>query len=245
MSASDYIRQVPPLPKHLTHAALVAIAQNEDISTDALIQEALGEEPRALLVLQQRVTREVFDAACDLCQAADPAKRQLGAKILREFPGLDFDKPFKDEALQALEALAMKETDESVLVWAVSAIGWQLDLRAIPLLLRFVDHPNDRVRFMVSSNLILNAEPDNPFPPEVAAAYQQLCFDPDEDVRWYAYANFADIAEDKAWVFHHESQQQDFLALLQRGCKDKSPGVREQAHKALHFFSSAKWGTEN
>ncbi len=137
----------------------------------------------------------------------------------------------------------MNETDEKVLVWSVSVIGWQKDTKAIPLLLRFVAHPNDSVRFMVADNLILNCEPDNPFPAEVAKAYEKLCFDSDEDTRWYSFANFSSVAEDDEWVFNDKSQKQDFLALLEKGLEDEAPSVREQAQDAIKFFNSKQVGT--
>lgn len=232
-----------------THTALIAAANNASISTDALIQFALEgirderegkEDVRniALLLLQQRVTQEVFNTARDLCRQTDPAQRQLGAMILREFPGLDAEKPFKDDALHVLEEFVLNESDEEVLVWGLSAIGWQIDPQAVPLLLRFVDHPNARVRLVVANNLILSCKPDNPFPHEVAEAYKKLCVDSDEDIRWYSYATFSDIAEDAEWVFNQESQKQAFLALLLQGLEDGAPSVREQAQNAINFVNS-------
>lgn len=190
----------------------------------------------ALLILQQRATPEVLDKVRELCRSPDAAERQLGTLILREFPGEPQGRPYTAEALEILGELISQEQDLSVLTYAVSAIGWQGTPQAIPLLLPFVAHPHAGVRFMVSNNLVLNCPEDNWFPPEIAAAYQKLCFDSNADVRWYAYANFADILED-GWPLP-VSQRQDLEGILNQGLKDTDPQVVEQARKAWATLNS-------
>lgn len=184
---------------------LVAQARDPRLTTSALLAQALEAVRQdwesdqdipnpALLILQQRVTEEVFAAASALCTRPDPAERHLGVLILREFPGLGRPKPFAVRALPVLERLVERETDELVLFFGVCAIGWQQHPLARPLLLRFLHHPDAALRRLVASNLT-TCDLTNPLPPESVRAYERLCQDPDDDVRWYAHATLQDLVE--------------------------------------------------
>jgi HEAT repeat protein len=187
------------------HERLVAQARDPRLTTSALLSQALEAVRQdresdqdihnpALLILQQRVTEEVFAAASALCTRPDPAERHLGVLILREFPGLGQHKPFAVRALSVLERLVERETDELVLSFGVCAIGWQQHPLARPLLLRFLHHPDSALRQIVANNLT-NCDLTNPLPPESVRAYEHLCQDPDDDVRWYAHAKLQDLVE--------------------------------------------------
>jgi HEAT repeat protein len=187
------------------HESLLAQARDPRLTTPALLAQALEAVRQdresdqyihnpALLILQQRVTEEVFVAASALCMRPDPAERQLGVLILREFPGLGQPKPFAVCAIPVLERLVERETDELVLAFGVSAIGWQQHPQARPLLLRFLHHPDAALRQIVANNLT-NCDLTNPLPPESVKAYEHLCQDPDSDVRWYAHATLQELVE--------------------------------------------------
>ena len=187
------------------HERLLAQAQDPRLTTTALLAQALEAVRQdresdqhipnpALLILQQRVTEEVFAVASALCTRPDPAERHLGVLILREFPGLDHPKPFAVRALPVLERLVECETDDLVLFYGVSAIGWQHHPQARPLLLRFLHHPDAALRQLIADNLT-TCDLANPLPPESIQAYERLCQDPDSDVRWYAHATLQELVE--------------------------------------------------
>ncbi|MCX6366273.1 MAG: hypothetical protein NTX57_06130 [Armatimonadetes bacterium] len=189
-----------------SHESLLAQICYPHLTTTALLAQALEvvRQDResgqyipnpALLTLQRRVTEEVFAAASALCMRPDPAERQLGVLILREFPVQGSTMPFAVRALPVLERLVECETDEQVLLFGVCAIGWQQHPLARPLLLRFLHHPDAALRQLIASNLT-NCDLTNPLPPEPIRAYEHLCQDPDSDVRWDAYATLKKLVDD-------------------------------------------------
>lgn len=229
------------------HQNLVKTAQDLSIKTEDLVQfatEVIRNERShpeaelanyALLLLQRQVIPEVLSRVRDLCKSPDLAERVLGAKILREFPGLDFEKPFVAEALDILQKRVEEEQDPEIRDWNIAAICWQKDPLAIPLLIKFVDHSDKDMRRLIASNLIFNADQQNFFQPEIAKDYQKLCQDSYLETRWYAYSVLADALEE-GWSISAPQQRSELDALLRIGLDDVDAEVRKEAERALFFL---------
>lgn len=81
---------------------------------DELIALALkddSDESPALIVLQQRTSRDVFDKSIQLCVSGNSKDRVLGVEIMMRQPGLHF----KSEAVEIITGLAKVESDSAVL----------------------------------------------------------------------------------------------------------------------------------
>lgn len=101
----------------------------------------------AVITLHFRGTREVFDAARQLCASECPQERTLGANILGQL-GVP-ERTFSKEAVAVLLEVLEAETDEDVLDAACFALGHTPDPSAVPSLARLKTHSNARVRFAV------------------------------------------------------------------------------------------------
>lgn len=127
-------------------------ARNDPRATYEFVTTALTESDddaawEAVVMLQFRGTREVFDAARLHCASQCPQERTLGANILGQL-GVP-TRTFPKESVEVLLELLEGETDDGVLDAACIALGHTPDQSAVPSLIRFKRHPNARVRFAV------------------------------------------------------------------------------------------------
>ncbi len=106
----------------------------------------------AVVMLHYRGTREVFDAACQLCASECPQERTLGANILGQLGVPNRSSP--DESVAVLLKLLEVETDEDVLDAICIALGHIHDPTAIPSLARLKTHPSAKVRYAVVFGLL-------------------------------------------------------------------------------------------
>lgn len=144
-----------------------------------------GEDLGPLVVLHERVSRDVFTAASALARSPDPDERAICARILREL-GQGEGRPFSQEAVPVLTAMAQIETDTDVLACVVSALAWQQEPAALDAVLPFAHHPDARVRFAVAADPFgLVADPETA-DPRLIEAVIALSSDDDAEVRWYA-----------------------------------------------------------
>jgi HEAT repeat protein len=139
-----------------------------------------------LFALHQRPTPEVFETARALARDADPVRRKLGVRVLRE---VGYDVPAaaqlrRDNAPLLMELLE-HEQDPTVLGWTVSAIGYHQLRQALPAVVRLAGHDDDFVRFHVASNIPGLVDPDA-VDDAAVTALEVLTGDEDEDVRGYA-----------------------------------------------------------
>ncbi len=121
-----------------------------------LIKYALAEPDEdkasdAVAALHLRGTRDVFDAARDLCASDDPERRALGADILGQLGTPD--RPFLEESVDILLRMLATEHDPGVLYSIAIAFGQLQDSRGIEPLLRLVGHPDALVREGVAFGL--------------------------------------------------------------------------------------------
>jgi HEAT repeat protein len=140
-----------------------------------------------LVALHERPTREVFDTAVRLLSGELPGTRELGARVLRELgrQGELGRRPFSAEAVPVLVDRLDQERDPDVLRWLISALGYNAAREALRDVLRFVGHPDWRVRFRIASALPALVDPAQ-VEPEAVNALQRLCRDEEADTRWYA-----------------------------------------------------------
>jgi HEAT repeat protein len=101
----------------------------------------------AVVTLQFRGTKDVFDTACDLCTSECPQERTLGANILGQLGIPNRSLPIESAKL-LVERLAV-ETDDDVINAMCIALGHLGDPTAIPTLVQFKAHENTRVRYAV------------------------------------------------------------------------------------------------
>ncbi|WP_327004129.1 hypothetical protein OHA72_55310 [Dactylosporangium sp. NBC_01737] len=157
---------------------------------DGALAEVEDDDPEwhydHLLALHGRPTPEVFETARALTRDADPARRELGVRVLREV------------GRHAPEAAALRlgnapllmemlehEQDPVVLGWVVSAAGYHGMAQALPVLVRLAGHPDDFVRFHVAANIPCVVDPGAAGDAAVTAM-EVLTGDEDDDVRGYA-----------------------------------------------------------
>ncbi len=127
-------------------------AQSDPRSTHEFISLALTEPDEvtaweAVATLHYRGTKEVFDAACQLCGSECPNERTLGANILGQL-GIP-NRSFPTKSVNLLIQLLGTEEDEDVLDAICVALGHLHDPRAIPALSFHKTHPSANVRFGV------------------------------------------------------------------------------------------------
>jgi HEAT repeat protein len=132
-------------------------ARNDRRTTQELIAAALTEPDEdeawdAVVMLHFRGTREVFDAASQLCRSECPQERTLGANILGQL-GIP-DRNFPGESVALLLGGLKAESDEEVLDAICVALGHIHDSAAIPALAQLKTHPSSVVRFAVVFGLL-------------------------------------------------------------------------------------------
>lgn len=132
-------------------------------------------------VLHWRGTREVFDAAAELCKSKKIKERCLGADILGQV-GVP-ERKFPEEALKILYGMLKTETNPDVLYSVLVAIGHTQDLKdmhGINKIIILRNHKNSRVRYGVV--LALSGREDK----KSLYTLIKLTEDPDSDVRDWA-----------------------------------------------------------
>lgn len=102
----------------------------------------------ALQELQNRPTRETFDAAAQLLASGAMLERELGVEILGQLggSGSDPDRPFREESVLALLKTLEHEHEPRVLESLGSAFAHLDEPRGIKPLSAFARHPSERVR---------------------------------------------------------------------------------------------------
>ena len=164
--------------------------QEEDSSTstnEALLHMALTETDedvawRAIVRLQERGDRDIFERASELCQSRDARARRVGADILGQL-GVRYLQPgraFHEETMAVLLAMLEHEQEPHVLSSIAIALGHRQDTRAIEPLATLKNHPDERVRFGVVHGL--SGHEDE----RAIQTLIELSADPDADVRDWA-----------------------------------------------------------
>lgn len=224
------------------HDNMINASKSPNLKTQDLIEFATavikheretGDEQgnKALLILQERSTDDVYYCAKELLNSDKPEERQLGATIFRESKLSQKNSSYHETILNLLYEKSQIEKDEEVLIWIVSAIGWIHTRISNEYLFVFTEHPLAGVRFAVAANWIRSCSADEPFPSEVANVAEKLCKDNNSDVRWYSYSNLVDISEE--WGIDSCNTESIFNRLLCEGLSDEDSGVVQQAKLAI------------
>ncbi len=180
----------------------------------------------AVSTLRSNGTRRIFEIAVTWLQSNEPVKRARGAAILAQLrassSGEQAKEPewlFRDETLPLLVALLERESDALVLGSGIAALGHLYNESAIPIIVRYADHPDKDVRFSVACAL-------GHFPndPAAVATLIPLTRDAHSDVRDWAVFGLGVQGD----VDSPEIRE----ALLQR-ISDPDEDVREEAAVGL------------
>jgi len=164
----------------------------DDLFAATLLGDYDDEEPwKAVAKLRLNGNRRIFDVASKWCIASEPQKRARGASILGQLraphsigqkqskrPG---DPIFVEESYEIISRMLENESDAEALGSEIFALGHLYREAAVPLILNYVDHPDENIRFAATCSL-------GHFPQNETAiqALVRLADDYDDDVRNYA-----------------------------------------------------------
>ena len=194
-------------------------------STTALLADAaaaaLASDPDdrrlwdLIYALQERASREVFEAAAAWCRSPSPPLRRLGADVLGEL-GLDESFPFARESEPLLLPL-LTDIEATVVAAAARALG-TLGADDTATLCRVASHPAADVRAAVARSLCDLAGP------KVVPTLIALTRDSEAAVRQLATSGLGG--------FDREDTEDVRLALVER-LEDTDAETREEAIFAL------------
>jgi len=179
----------------------------------------------AVSALRSNGNREIFETAGSWLKESNPLKRARAAAILAQLqaPSEEHMKEpewlFRDETFPLLVELLEQESNATVLGSGIAALGHLYNEAAIPVIVRYKDHPDQDVRFSVA--FALGNFPNEPL---AAATLIPLTRDEDSDVRDWAVFGLGVLGDiDSAEIRD---------ALLQR-LLDPDEDVREEAAVGL------------
>lgn len=156
----------------------------DELFLKTLVGDYDGDEAwEAVCGLRRVASDEVFETALVWCHSEHPLKRARGADVLAQF-GKTVEHPshVRSEAAYAVVSDVLEhETEVRPLSSAIFALGHIGDARAVPLIARFVQHPDAEVRFAVACAL-----GDFPNDERGAKALMALTDDVDDNVRDWA-----------------------------------------------------------
>lgn len=112
-------------------------------------------------------SRDVFEHAAAWCRSDDPIKRARGADILCQLRrGQKQEMPnspqwmFRDESYELISNILETEQNPVVIHSAITGLGHIGNPKAIPVILRYSDHPDEDIRFAVA--FALGCFPNDP-----------------------------------------------------------------------------------
>jgi hypothetical protein len=204
-------------------------SEMEALFAQTLLGDYEDETPwTAVHTLRPGDSREVFERAAAWCLCSEPIKRARGAAILcqlrrdgTKWP--DSEKMFRDESYALITNALQTEDDPVVIDSFVAALGHLDNLEAIPLILRYQDHPDEKVRFSVT--FALGCFPDEP--PSVEGLLK-LTSDADDDVRDWAVFGLG---------VQGDTDSAEIREALLRCLDDANEDVREEAAVGLVITS--------
>lgn len=198
-------------------------------STDAIIASMLANPDRDrdsyehdtywsnVGVICHRHTREVLEASIRLCVSANSTEQQLGCDILGRLGQPDH--PFRDESFEPISSVLDQATDAETRECALYGLGHLRDQRAVPILLDYRRHPDERFRSAVAWALPFFQDAA-----EVIPALIELSNDEDVDVRdWTTFGLGSQM----------EADSPALRAALWRRTNDPEAIVRAEALSGL------------
>ncbi|MBC7965996.1 MAG: HEAT repeat domain-containing protein, partial [Fuerstia sp.] len=205
----------------------------EALFAQTLLGDYEGEDAwTAVSALRRDGSREIFEHAAAWRLAVDPLKRARAAAILCQLrraqvmntPGKkpEWEDPewmFRDESYSLVTKMLENEQNPVVLDSAVSALGHLGDARAVPVILRYQDHPDNSVRFAVCC--ALGCFPDDS---QSVSGLLKLTSDADADVRDWAVFGLGVLGN---------ADSPEIRDALLRCLDDTNEDVREEAAVGL------------
>jgi HEAT repeat protein len=136
-------------------------------TTEALIAEALVdfdsvEAEEAVSIIHYRASEVELRAGMELCRAADPRRRWLGAWILGQL-GVHADglnERYREEAIGVLIPM-LEDEDPEVIGGALVALRFRADERALAPMLRLIGHGDSEIRYCLALALRSYADPES------------------------------------------------------------------------------------
>ena len=182
-----------------------------------------------LMILHLRSTEDTLNRSLILLKSNSYVDRELGCRILREFPRLDeHPTKFSERIINSMENLIETEKDESVILSALLTIGWQGHHKGHEILLRMSTDPRDNIRYIVANNLLMFFGDGRKVAEETAKIFLKFAKDSDEDIRksvFYDIAEFPDI---------FSNFKEEFKEAAEYAKNDSSLEVRNAATRAFH-----------
>jgi HEAT repeat protein len=212
------------------------------IPAGELIAQALaardgGEEQwTAIAKLHLRDDRASYEAAVELCSSDEWVARQVGVDILSRFGCHHQSKPFAEETMALLLALAERETFPDVRDSLAAAFGELADPRGLAFVVAVANDPDPALRWTAATALA-NFDDDLAF-----QTLLELSADPDGDVRnWATFGlgqlTVRDTPQLRAALAarlddpHDEAQEEGVFGLAVRGDVRAIPVLLELLHQ--------------
>lgn len=246
----DHLRKMEKIRARLKsytsrkHDALLIAAKDKllptldliDISKEIILAERNNNEHSdylPLMILHLRSTEDTLNKSLALLKSNSSIDRELGCRILREFPRLDkHPTKFSEKIIYSMQLLIENEKDKEVLLSALSTIGWQCHDEGHEILLRMSSDPREDVRYIVANNLLMVFGNDRKITKESAKVFLKFAIDPDEDIRrsvFYDIAEYPDI---------FSNFKEEFKSAAQHAKNDSSFSVRDNATRAFDALSA-------
>jgi len=193
----------------------------------ALVDDYESEEAwAAVSALRMDGSRDVFEHAAAWCRSDDPLKRARGADILcqlrRGQPQEMASSPqwmFRDESYELISNILENEQNPVVLHSAITALGHIGNPKAITVILRYLDHPDEDIRFAVA--FALGCFPNDP---QAVLGLTKLTTDSCSDVRDWAVFGLG---------VQGDCDSPEIRETLLRCLNDTDEDVREEAAVGL------------
>lgn len=182
----------------------------------------------ALAILHYRASKELLTEAQILLDSKDSIERELGCRILREFPNLNSaPTPFSKEIIQSVSKLINNEKDIDVLLSGLSAIAWQCHQEGHKILQKMSSDSRDYVRFNIANNLLMVYGDYRKLSKKDAEIFLKLAKDKDEDIRSCVFYDIADYPE----IF--SEYKTEFIFEAQGVLRNSNPELKREATRAL------------
>jgi len=231
----EYLKKYSTYHKDLLVAAKDELLPTSDlieISKEIVVAERNDNDEHCnyipLMILHLRANEDTLHKSLKLLESDSSIDRELGCKILREFPRMDeHPTKFSLRIVNAMHTIIQKEKNEDVLLSALATLANQGHPEGHKILLQMSSDPRDNVRYRVAYGLLYVFNDERKITEETAKAFLKFTKDSDEDIR---ASIFYDIKEYPEMFSDYKSE---FIAVAEYAKNDSSEDVRKYALSAL------------
>jgi hypothetical protein len=186
------------------------------------IEEQEEEDNSPSSAFYHRGGREEFEIGIEYCRSGDPLDRCTGTFLLEHLGYNGGTCPFAAKSLEVIIPM-LDDPDERVVRPAVWALGRLSENSSVPQVLRFVESPNEDIRYAATFALSMMSHAGS----EVTASLMKLAKDPDRDIRdWATFALGTQSDEDSP-----EIRQLLFEALSDQDREIVAEGLQGLANR--------------